>query len=274
MANDMPFRIEADGPALGTKSPLYGAGEVACPPGPVIAERGYANPCLGVVIEGAFDYRSPSGRGLATQGAVVFGNAGEPFVCRRLEPAGNRRAVVAFDPAVLEDVANDCALPAPLFGSAVAPASRAAATIYGAARRAAAGRLSEDEALLLIGQALRLSYGQRRCAKPSAADAARIGAALKAMEAAFDQPLPLDTLARIAGLSRYHFVRVFRAVTGESPHQKLIGLRLRAAADRLLDTCEPVTEIAFSVGFNDLSHFNATFRRVFGRPPGIWRRAA
>ena len=49
---------------------------------------------------------------------------------------------------------------------------------------------------------------------------------------------------------------------------------LRAAADRLLDTREPITSIALSVGFNDLSHFNATFRRAFGAAPGAWRKAA
>jgi AraC-like DNA-binding protein len=273
MAREQAFRIEPDGPDLASANALYGAGEVGCRPGPVVVERSYASPCLGVVIAGAFDYRSQTGCGVAAKGAVVFGNAGEVFACRHLDPAGNRRAVVAFDRSALEGVANDCALPAPAFGTAVRPASRAAAAIYGAARRAAAGRLSEDEVLLLIGQALRLSHG-RPARAPSLADAARIGAVLRAMEDGFDQPLTLDELAAVAGLSRYHFVRVFRAVTGESPHQRLIGLRLRAAADRLLDTVEPVTEIAFAVGFNDLSHFNATFRRAFGRPPGVWRRAA
>jgi AraC family transcriptional regulator len=46
---------------------------------------------------------------------------------------------------------------------------------------------------------------------------------------------------------------------------------LRAAADRLLDTHEPITSIALNVGFNDLSHFNATFRHTFGMAPCAWR---
>lgn len=268
-----PFRIEAEGPALEGASPLYAAGEVACRPGPGAPDRRYDAPCLGVVVDGVFDYSAPAGRGLLTKGAVVFGNEGEAFACQRLEAEGNRRAVVAFDPAVIAEVANDCALPAPGFGAAVLPASRASAGLYGAARRAAAGSLARDEALLLIGAALQLSR-LRPAKPPTPAEAAKVAAAQRHMEANFEEPVTLDELARAAGLSRFHFARVFRAIVGESPHQRLIGLRLRAAADRLLDTRAPVTEIAFSVGFNDLSHFNATFRRAFGRAPGVWRRAA
>jgi AraC-like DNA-binding protein len=94
------------------------------------------------------------------------------------------------------------------------------------------------------------------------------------LDGAYDEPLTLGEMAAMAGLSRFHFVRSFRAVMGESPHQYLIAARLRAAANRLLDTREPVTLIALSVGFNDLSHFNATFRRAFGASPGAWRKAA
>jgi AraC-like DNA-binding protein len=79
-------------------------------------------------------------------------------------------------------------------------------------------------------------------------------------------------MAEAADLSRYHFIRVFRALTGEPPRQRLIGIRLRAAADRLIGTREPVTQIALSVGFNDLSHFNASFRQAFGMSPRAWRR--
>ena len=273
MACDPPFRIEADGPPLPSASPLYAAGEASCRPGPARPDRSYAAPCLGVVIEGGLEYRSPSGSAVVARGAVVFGNLGEPFRCRHLDAGGARRAVMAFHAGLVDEVANDCGLAAPVFGAAVLPASRAAAGLYGAARRAALGRLGDDEVLLALGEALRLSHGRAAPARERG-DEARIGRTLARMAAEFDQPLGLDELARTAGLSRFHYVRVFRALTGETPHQHLIGLRLRAAADRLIETREPVTEIAFAVGFNDLSHFNATFRRAFGQAPGAWRRAA
>ena len=98
-------------------------------------------------------------------------------------------------------------------------------------------------------------------------------AVARLLDNAYDEPLSLDGMAQAAGLSRYHFVRVFRAVVGDSPHQYLIGARLRAAANRLLDTCEPITAIALDVGFNDISHFNATFRRTFGGALNVSRRS-
>jgi AraC family transcriptional regulator len=269
-----PFRIEADGQALASSGVLYGAGEASCraPSGELSAERRYAGPCLGVVIEGVFDYRADNGAGLAAPGAIVFGNAGERFGCRRLSDAGNRRAVIALDPDALAEAANDCGLPDGAFRTAVVAPSRRSAALYAIVRRAAAGALSEDELFELMGCALQLGRG----ARPPAArgDAGRVLAVARHLDAAFDEPVTLSEMAAMARLSRFHFVRSFRAAVGESPHQYLIAARLRAAADRLLDTREPVTGIALSVGFNDLSHFNATFRRAFGTSPGAWRRAA
>jgi AraC family transcriptional regulator len=92
------------------------------------------------------------------------------------------------------------------------------------------------------------------------------------LEGHYAEPCSLRTLAVMAGLSRFHFLRRFRAATGASPHQYLIGLRLRAAAEQLRSTTEPVTSIALDVGFNDLSHFNLLFRRSFGVAPRQWRR--
>lgn len=269
-----PFRIEADGPALLSASALFGAGEAACrpPPGELSVERRYAGPCVGAVIEGRFDYRSASGEGLAAPGAIVFGNADETFGCRHLDPAGNRRAVIALDPAALAEAANDCGLPDPAFRTAVIAPSRKSASLYAVIRRAAASGLSEDGVFELMGCALHMGRGAS--APAAQGEPARIMAVARHLDAAYEEPLTLGEMAAMAGLSRFHFVRSFRAVMGESPHQYLIAARLRAAADRLLDTREPVTLIALSVGFNDLSHFNATFRRAFGASPGAWRRAA
>ena len=267
--------MQTCGPPLALSTDFYGLGEARCRAEADAApiEMRYASPAIGAVISGVFDYRSQTGAGAGSPGAIVFGNAGEAFECRHLDGAGNRRAVVALSEALMAEVAADCGYDAPTFGLAVLAPSRRAAPLYGALRRAAAGVLSEDEVLELIGQALRIARGAE--ALPvTPPERARVLAVARLLDAAYEEPLSLDDMAAAAGLSRYHFVRVFRAVAGDSPHQYLIGARLRAAANRLLDTSEPITAIALDVGFNDISHFNATFRRAFGAAPGAWRKAA
>jgi AraC-like DNA-binding protein len=272
---ERPFRIEDDGPALALSAGIYGAGEARCraDPAAVPVERRYAGPSIGVVISGGVDYRAQSGRGAAGPGAIVFGNAGEAFSCRHLDAGGARRAVMALSAEVLAEVARDCGLDDPAFAVAVLPPSRRAAPLYGAVRRAAAGALPEDAVLELMAASLRIA----RAAPPprvAAAERTRVLDVARMLDDAYDEPLSLGDMAQAAQLSRYHFVRVFRAVVGDSPHQYLIGARLRAAANRLLDTRKSITAIALDVGFNDISHFNATFRRAFGASPGLWRKAA
>jgi AraC-like DNA-binding protein len=269
------FRVETDGPPLPVHAPFYGAGEARCRAEAHVSpiEKRYAGPCIGAVISGVIDYRSPSGVGVAGPGSIVFGNADEAFSCRHVDSGGNRRSVMALSADVLAEVAGDCGFEAAAFRQAVLPPSRRAAPLYGAIRRAAAGGLTEDGALELVGAALRISRDDRP-APIAVAERGRVLAVARFLDDAYDEPLSLADMASAAQLSRYHFVRVFRAVVGDSPHQYLIGARLRAAANRLLDTRAPITTIAFDVGFNDISHFNATFRRTFGASPGTWRRAA
>ena len=269
------FRIETDGPALPSTSALYGAGEARCAADPQTpaAEKLYAGPALGAVIAGAVDYRSQTGRATAVPGSIVFANAGEHFSCRHLQSGGNRRAVLALDPRTLSEIAEDCGLDAPTFAAAALPPSREGAALYGAIRRAAAGGMNDEAVVSLMAWALRAGRepGRRTVSR---ADRARVLEVARRLDDAFAEPVTLDDMAAMAGLNRYHFIRVFRAVVGESPHQYLIAARLRAAADRLMDTHEPVTAIALEVGFNDISHFNATFRRTFGLSPSALRNAA
>jgi AraC family transcriptional regulator len=88
------------------------------------------------------------------------------------------------------------------------------------------------------------------------------------------EPLTLGEMARIAGLSRYHFLRTFKAVTGITPHHWLLRARLRDAARRLATSRDPVTEIALDVGFEDLSNFIRSFRSEFGVSPSRYRATA
>ena len=74
----------------------------------------------------------------------------------------------------------------------------------------------------------------------------------------------LQDLAEIAGVSRFHFHRLYRAITGETPSATLRRLRLARAADMLKNTSKPITEIAFDVGYESSQAFSKAFRRVTG----------
>jgi AraC-like DNA-binding protein len=84
----------------------------------------------------------------------------------------------------------------------------------------------------------------------------------------------LDAAAAEAGLSAFHFLRLFRKVLGVTPHQYLVRSRLRHAARLLADSAKPITDVAYEVGFGDLSNFVRTFHRAAGVSPRGFRGAA
>ena len=82
----------------------------------------------------------------------------------------------------------------------------------------------------------------------------------------------LDDLAREAGVSRFHFARLFRVSTGESPMAYLLKSRIERAKQMLLQSDRPVCEIAAALGFCDQSHLTRTFRRMTGLTPREFSR--
>ena len=94
------------------------------------------------------------------------------------------------------------------------------------------------------------------------------------MEENSHEPLDLESAASEVGLSSFHFLRLFGRVLGVTPHQYLVRSRLRRAARLLIDDTRSVTQIAFDVGFGDLSNFVRTFHRAAGISPRGFRRAA
>ena len=91
---------------------------------------------------------------------------------------------------------------------------------------------------------------------------------------ACEAPITVDDAAREAALSRYHFIRRFKAVFGDTPHQVLIDSRLERARHLLARDGQSVTEICASVGFSSLGTFSYLFSRRVGVAPSVYRRNA
>jgi AraC-like DNA-binding protein len=79
-------------------------------------------------------------------------------------------------------------------------------------------------------------------------------------------------MSQCAGMSRTSFTTSFRAVVGQSPMAYLTELRLRRAAGYLSTTAKSMREIAHLTGYDNEASFSKAFSRLFGRPPGQYRR--
>lgn len=90
----------------------------------------------------------------------------------------------------------------------------------------------------------------------------------------YDQPISLADMADVAFLSRFHFARTFREVTGVSPGRFLSAVRLHRAKGLLLSTSHTVTDISSMVGYNSLGTFTSRFTRSVGLTPLQYRLLA
>jgi AraC-like DNA-binding protein len=133
----------------------------------------------------------------------------------------------------------------------------------------------EEVGLFLTRRFAELLSGRRPAQRMvSARDRRRAVDAALWIEAHSPEAIGLDAIARDAGLSVFHFLRLFKRVLGVTPHQYLVRSRLRQAVRLLTLDTRAVTSVAFDVGFNDLSNFVRTFHRAAGMSPQRFRRAS
>ena len=99
----------------------------------------------------------------------------------------------------------------------------------------------------------------------------RLRRARAMIDGRYDHPLNLDQLAREAGFSRYHFIRLFRQAYRQTPHQYLTRKRIEKAKELLADEALSVTEVCLAVGFQSLGSFSTLFHKYVGQSPQRYR---
>jgi AraC family transcriptional regulator len=251
----------------------YSIADLHCVPAVQRQTQGiYTESGVALVLSGTFEHLSDSRACIAVPGSLVFANKRAEFSCRHQGPERNRRIVVFFSEQLLEPLAADLHLDEPKFHAAWAPPSRLTPRVAGLLLKIARGAADSEEAAVAIAHLCLGAAGRFSPDKASDADTRRILDAVRYINEYFAEPCPLDTLAAVAKMNRFRFAKRFRAVTGETANQYVINRRLSAAATRLASTQAPIAEIAFAVGFNDISHFDACFRSAFGCAPSVWRR--
>ena len=87
-----------------------------------------------------------------------------------------------------------------------------------------------------------------------------------------DKEPSIDDVAKTAAMSRFHFIRQFKSVFGETPVRMRTRARLDLAKNLLVQGEKSVTDICFAVGFSSLGSFSSLFSSRFGRAPSLYRQ--
>lgn len=235
--------------------------------------EGYA---IGVILGGVEEFRYRGGLHRAGAGAVVLVNPDEVHDGHAGIPDGWAYRMTYPDVPVLADIADELGGPRGVvsFPKPVVYDS-AALEAFLAAHRAA----EQGADPLAASSLLRVAYGRLLRAhalpgrehRPYSTSPRAVAAAREALHLRAAEPPTLEALAAEVGMSPFALLRAFRAELGLPPHAYVNQVRVREAK-RLLDAGQPPAEVAVLVGFADQAHLSRHFKRIYGVPPGAYRR--
>lgn len=263
-------RVLAEGPGFRVSDIICNAGPEQAP-----FEEAHEWVTISAVISGSFVYRSTHGRRLMTPGSFLLGNQHACFECSHEFGIGDRCIAFHYSPDLIEELAGVVRnLRNIEFHEHRLPAQDHLLPYIHYASRLAF-RPSEEDVAALVWNLACTVLGAAHDTDDVAIttkDEARVTAAIQLISRSFEEPLTLDILAAEAGVSKFHFSRVFRKVTGVSPYAYILNRRMAAAAKLLSTTNEAVVDVALACGFGDLSEFTRRFHDRFGKPPTAFRR--
>ena len=219
-------------------------------------------------------------------GTVAFGHPGETYRVRHPLPGGDACSAFRFPAAAVADAlraresgSDDGA--AIRFPAGSASIDGPAYLLHRLAVRAAAdpGAVPievEERAHAFLGAVIDCASGRRadarRRARPTRRAVDQAWHARELLARRYRERLALTCLAGEVGCSPFHLSRAFAAVFGLPIHRALIRLRLRDALERLLETTEGVSAVAYATGFASHSHLTDVFRHEYGCPPSAVRK--
>jgi len=226
------------------------------------------------VRAGSFGLRTRGRSFELVTGSILVGHPGDEYVCTHEHVQGDECLSFRLEPALVEAIGDrkevwrvGCVPPLPEL-----------VVLGELAQAAAQGRtdVALDEAGIWIAARFVEVVSGRQRSRPKARprDRRRAVEAALWLDAHSHEAIDLESAARSVGLGSFHFLRLFAMVLGVTPHQYLLRSRLRHAARLLAEEAKPITDVAFEVGFGDLSNFVRTFHRAAGVSPRRFRQAA
>lgn len=227
---------------------------------------------IAFVMAGAFSYRSSAGSGDLCSGSVLLGSPRTRFSCTHKHGAGDRCIAFQFSPERYEQLLASLgvAKASTTFPRVALPVSARGAALFARTEALAGGHASgsaHDLALSTISWISEALGRLRRDRAPTPTQTQSMLAVARAIDDDVSGAHSLQTLAALASMSPFHFIRCFKRVVGTTPHAYVRIARVRAAGRLLCDPSLPVSAVAFEVGFQDLSVFNHAFRQTFGVSP-------
>jgi AraC-like DNA-binding protein len=207
-------------------------------------------------------------------GSILVGHPGDEYVCTHDHVYGDECLSFFLSPELVEMIGDDAAV----WRIGAAPPLPELMVLGELAQTAADG--SSDIGLDEVGHVFAnrfvevVSGRKQKPVTAMARDRRRAVETALWIDAHSHRPIGLEDAAEQAGISPFHFLRLFSEALGVTPHQYLVRSRLRHAARRLADDDSAITDIAYDVGFGDLSNFVRTFHRAAGASPLRFRQAS
>jgi AraC-like DNA-binding protein len=239
-----------------------------------------------VVRRGVFVRRSASREVFVDPGTVVFNQPQEMYRVRHPLPDGDSCAAFCLSPGTAAELSGaadpGARLPAQIrFPAPSARLDGRAFLLHHLALQAAASpgatALEIEERAGAFLRAAMAAAGSVAVEgqKPQHARQAEYAARVREVVARrYRERLTLHAIAREVGCSPFHLHRLFRAEAGIPIHRLVVRLRLRDALERLLETAEGISAVAFASGFASHAHLTDAFRREYGTAPSVVRRLA
>ncbi|HEY4345771.1 MAG TPA: AraC family transcriptional regulator [Parvibaculum sp.] len=230
---------------------------------------------ISYVRMGSFGYAARGETHELIAGSVLIGHPGDEFVCTHDHHiCGDECLAFHLTPEIVDTIGGK----SDVWRTGGIPPLPELMVLGELAQAAAEGGNDvglDEVGLMFASRFVDIVSGQKRKNRNAPArDRRRAVEAAMWMDVHSDEEIDLDGAAKEAGLSPFHFLRLFSNVLGVTPHQYLVRSRLRHAARLLADDAGSITGIAFDVGFGDLSNFVRTFHRAAGVSPRTFRQAA
>ncbi len=236
---------------------------------------------IGVVESGVTRLRTHRGEWVANGGTILAFSPGEihaadpigeeGFTYRMVYPSAADLALAGID---VERVSSGLPLfHAPVIHDPVVAAAfqRAHVPLMSSRRGVAETRLLQALRMLVRGY----GYGSRGSGltgEPGSSENEMVAVAQRYLHDHIATQVRLRPVADICGVSAFRLIRSFQRVVGVSPYAYFVQLRVNRAQAMLCQGAT-ISEVVYSCGFSDQSHFTRTFKRAIGVPPGSYVRA-